>query len=135
MVHRYLELVSLLDKSGLYPSQLSGGMKQRVSLARAFCYPSDLILMDEPFKALDHKLKRNLIDAFKQIWISDKRTVVAVIHEVDEALLLGHEIIIFSRAPVRILNKIKIDIPIDRRDIQNQQFQQWKADILKIVDL
>jgi NitT/TauT family transport system ATP-binding protein len=99
---KYLEMVELKDFRDYYPSQLSGGMKQRVSLARAFSYPADLILMDEPFSSLDARLKENLLKAFIRLWEIDQRTVVFVTHEPDEAIQVGHEIIVLSKPPVSI---------------------------------
>jgi NitT/TauT family transport system ATP-binding protein len=86
-------------------SRLSGGMKQRVSLARAFSYDSGLILMDEPFNSLDYKLKKTLTSAFLKLWDEDRRTVVFVTHDIDEAVELGHNIYLFSVPPVTILRK------------------------------
>jgi NitT/TauT family transport system ATP-binding protein len=108
-VDEYIELVQLQNFSDYYPAKLSGGMKQRVSLARAFSYSSDIILLDEPFKALDYKLKNNLIDEFLKLWERDKRTVIFVTHDVDEALLIGHHIFLFSQAPVELT--ARYDIP------------------------
>ena len=100
-----LDLVQLKRFRHYYPSQISGGMKQRASLARAFTYPSDVILMDEPFKALDLKLKKNLTDQFISLWKSDKRTVIFVTHDPEEAVKLGKKISIFSNAPVKIIRE------------------------------
>ena len=108
IVDKYLELVELKEFENYYPSKLSGGMKQRAAIARAFSFPSDLILMDEPLKALDLKLKLNLIGAFRKIWQTDKRTVIFVTHDIEEALLLGNDIFVFSKAPVNILENISI---------------------------
>lgn len=105
--YEYLQLVELEKFAGYYPSRLSGGMKQRLSLARAFSFPSDIILMDEPFKALDIKLKKNLMERFRRLWEQDRRTVIFVTHDVDEALSLGQRIIVFSGIPVRILKEYK----------------------------
>jgi len=102
---RYLELVELEKFSDYYVSRLSGGMKQRVSLARAFSYDSGLILMDEPFNSLDYKLKKTLTSAFLRLWDEDRRTVVFVTHDIDEAVELGHNIYLFSVPPVKILRK------------------------------
>lgn len=102
-VTEYLELVELEKFRHYFPKELSGGMKQRLSLARAFSFPSDIILMDEPFKALDIKLKKNLINRFYKLWEKDRRTVIFVTHDVDEALELGQEIYLFSDPPVRVL--------------------------------
>ena len=105
-IEHYLQLVNLSGKGGLYPYQLSGGMKQRVSMARAFAFPSDVILMDEPFRALDLPLKNNLMQTFLGIWEEHRRTVIAVTHDIDEALYMGHEVIVFSQAPVKLLDRI-----------------------------
>jgi NitT/TauT family transport system ATP-binding protein len=101
----YLELVELDKFRHYYPHQLSGGMKQRLSLARAFSFPSDIILMDEPFKALDIKLKNNLIRRFRELWKKDQRTVIFVTHDVDEALELGQKIVVLSTPPVKIIKE------------------------------
>ncbi len=103
----YLRLVELEKFRHFYPAKLSGGMKQRLSLARAFSFPSEVILMDEPFKALDLKLKNNLMDRFRKLWETDQRTVVFVTHDVDEALALGHNIQVLEGPPVEILRKYK----------------------------
>ena len=103
----YIYLVELEKFRHYYPHQLSGGMKQRLSLARAFSYPSDIILMDEPFKALDIKLKNNLINKFNKLWKNDQRTVIFVTHDVDETLILGQNIKVFSEPPVKIIKDYK----------------------------
>lgn len=103
LVNEYLSLVDLIEFAGFYPSQLSGGMKQRVSLARAFCYPADVILMDEPFTGLDIRLRQNLIRSFQRIWESHPRTVFFVTHNLGEALQIGQYIYVLSSAPARLL--------------------------------
>lgn len=109
---KYLEMVGLQKSMQLYPPQLSGGMKQRVSVARAFAFPSQLILMDEPFKELDIKTKRNLITTIKEVWNKDQRTMLFVTHDVDEAVELGHNIFIMSEIPskiIRVFDKLTIE--------------------------
>ena len=103
LVNEYLYLVDLTEFAGFYPAQLSGGMKQRVSLARAFCYPSDLILMDEPFTGLDIRLRQNLIRSFQRIWEIHPRTVIFVTHNLEEALQMGQYLYVLSAAPARLL--------------------------------
>lgn len=107
LVEKYIKLVELDGYGNYYPAQLSGGMRQRVSLARAFSFPSDIILMDEPFKGLDYKLKQSLQNSFLDLWEQDKRTVIYVTHDIEEATELGQEIFIFSKHPVRILKTFK----------------------------
>jgi NitT/TauT family transport system ATP-binding protein len=112
---RFIRLVDLDGFADYYPTKLSGGMRQRVSIARAFAYPSDIILMDEPLKGLDIALKINLIRAFSKIWSNDRRTVIFVTHDVEEALLLGNEIFVLSRAPVRIVAHAGSEVPLSER--------------------
>ena len=92
IIEKYLDLVKLTGARDKYPNQLSGGMKRRVAIARAFAYRSDLLIMDEPFKGLDDKLKKEIIDEFLRIYNQDKRTVILVTHDMDEAVFLGDAI-------------------------------------------
>ena len=93
IIEKYLDLVKLKEAKDKYPEQLSGGMKRRVAIARAFAYRSDLLIMDEPFKGLDEKLKKEIIDEFLRIYNQDKRTIILVTHDMDEAVFLGDAII------------------------------------------
>lgn len=120
----YLEMMGLTEFQSYYPSQLSGGMKQRVAMARAFAFPSEIILMDEPFRALDVKLKENLMLEFLKLWEKDKRTVIFVTHEIGEALKLGSLIYIFSRPEVKLSGIFKNDEMTDKAELNR-----------KIVDL
>lgn len=102
-INNLLHLVKMEENAHLYPSQLSGGMSQRVSIARAFAVQSDIILMDEPFAGLDVSLKKTFIERFLEIWKSDKRTVICVTHDIDEALMLGSRVIVLGNNPVQTL--------------------------------
>lgn len=88
-INKYLEMVRLTEFKDKLPSKLSGGMKRRVAIARAFAYKSKILLMDEPFKGLDDKLKTEIIDDFLELYKNDKRTVILVTHDKEEARLLG----------------------------------------------
>ncbi|MFO7827539.1 MAG: ABC transporter ATP-binding protein [Bacteroidales bacterium] len=129
---RYSQLVELDKFNNFYPSKLSGGMKQRVAIARAFSYPSDIILMDEPLKALDLKLKLTLMKSFRRLWQTDKRTVIFVTHDIDEALLLGNDIYVFSKAPVEI--KKKFVITAKERTLHHPEFLKLKNEIWEEMD-
>ncbi|MCT4596954.1 MAG: ABC transporter ATP-binding protein [Vallitalea sp.] len=121
ITNKYLDIVKLSQYKEYYPKQLSGGMKQRVSIARAFAYKSEVLLMDEPFKGLDTSLKLDLIKSFIQLWEEDKRTVLFVTHDIEEALLLSDYIYIFKGRPVVIKDNIKIDIDkLDRLKSRKQ---------------
>ncbi|MDD4644894.1 MAG: nitrate ABC transporter ATP-binding protein, partial [Bacteroidales bacterium] len=86
----------------------SGGMKQRVSIARAFAFPGSLILMDEAFQNLDNTLKYNILDSFMKIWEVDRRTVVFVTHDIDEAIKLGQDIIFLNNSPLQVIQSLSI---------------------------
>jgi len=133
LTDRFIRLVELDAFVGYYPSKLSGGMRQRVSIARAFACPSDIILMDEPLKGLDIKLKLNLIGTFSRIWQADKRTVIFVTHDVDESLLLGNEIVVLSQAPVQIIVRQKVEIPIANRSLDSNYLKELKQILLNAL--
>ena len=117
VIDRYLKLVELYDSKSKYPNELSGGMAQRVAMARAFSYQADILLMDEPFKALDIGLKKRLIDVFLKLWQDDKRTTVYVTHDIDEALMISDRIIVIKEIPVKIALDIRIDKDKNARSI------------------
>ncbi|MDD2392177.1 MAG: ABC transporter ATP-binding protein [Bacilli bacterium] len=106
-VNNYIDMVELRDYKSYKPKELSGGMAQRVSLARAFAYPSDILIMDEPFKGLDNKLKNEMISSFLKLWSEEKRTVLFITHDIDEAVLLSDTILILNNRPVEIVKKIE----------------------------
>jgi NitT/TauT family transport system ATP-binding protein len=93
IIERYLGLVRLTAARDKYPDQLSGGMKRRVAMARAFAYRSDLLIMDEPFKGLDDELKREILEEFLRVYRQDRRTVILVTHDKAEAEFLGDAVI------------------------------------------
>ena len=126
---RYIRLVNLWENRLSYPRELSGGMRQRVSIARAFAYPSSLVLMDEAFQGLDIVLKKSLLDAFAKSWEYEPRTVVFVTHDLDEALILGQEIFILPKSPIREVNKIRIDQAPGNRD----NLAKLKEQILQLI--
>lgn len=102
LVIKYLEYVDLIDFKNHYPHELSGGMKQRVAIVRAFAYPSQLLMMDEPFQGLDKELKMGLIESFKKIWEREKRTVLLVTHDEEDAKLLANEIYYLTGLPLHV---------------------------------
>ncbi|WP_241673061.1 ABC transporter ATP-binding protein [Lacisediminimonas profundi] len=112
VVGHYLDKTGLTRFADRYPHQLSGGMKQRVSIARAFANDPEVLLMDEPFSALDEQNKTLLQEEVLRIWDEDKKTVVFITHSVDEAVTLGDRIMVMSAHPGRI--KALIDVPFER---------------------
>lgn len=99
-VDEMLAAVGLTQKAGAYPVALSGGQAQRVSIARAFLNPSDLILMDEPFSSLDLALKLKIAQLFLELWKVEERTAVFVTHDVDEAAMLSNRVVILKSGKV-----------------------------------
>jgi ABC-type nitrate/sulfonate/bicarbonate transport system ATPase subunit len=107
-VDRYLALVGLSSFAAMYPDQLSGGMRQRVAIARALVNDPEILLMDEPFGALDLLTRESLQKELARIWMETGKTVVFVTHSIDEAVLLGDRVVVFSAHPGRIIQEIKI---------------------------
>lgn len=112
-VHRYLELVGLKDFEKQKPYELSGGMKQRASLARVLVNQPDMILMDEPFGSLDALTRQNMQTLTRQIWTKTGNTIFLITHDVDEALALGTTIIVMSERPGRILKRLETNFTYD----------------------
>lgn len=104
--------VELEGFSDYFPGALSGGMKQRVSIARAMACRADVVLMDEPLNGLDYGLKQNLMEWLADIWRSEHMTVIFVTHYLDEALAVGDEVIELSRNPASVLKKYKTEKPL-----------------------
>ncbi|PAU76775.1 ABC transporter ATP-binding protein [Halomonas salipaludis] len=112
----YLEMVGLKDVVGRKPAQLSGGMRQRVSIARAFATKPKLLLLDEPFGALDALTRGVIQDELIKIWSQDQQTVFMITHDVDEAILLADRILLMTNGPeARIAEAVEIDLPRPRQ--------------------
>ena len=105
----YLELVHLSRYADFYPGQLSGGMKQRVALARVLALDPQVLLMDEPFGALDAQTRELLQEELQAIWRRDRKTVLFVTHDIDEAIFLGTRVIVFTVRPGRIKADFRIE--------------------------
>jgi NitT/TauT family transport system ATP-binding protein len=109
-----IEAVGLKGFEDSYPKALSHGMRQRVALARTFCLESPLLLMDEPFGALDAQTKLQLEDVLLSLWMKERRTVVFITHDLAEAIALSDRVIVMSRRPGRVIAEIPIDLPRPR---------------------
>jgi len=110
-IDKYLKMVGLQDFHKKFPWQLSGGMQQRASIARALCLNPDLLLMDEPFGALDEITRDHMNMELLRIWSETKKTVVFVTHSIDEAVLLSTHIVVMSPRPGRIIKVIESPLP------------------------
>jgi len=113
-MERYLKLVNLSGFERKYPWQLSGGMQQRASIARALSFDPDLLLMDEPFGALDEIVRDHLNEQLLHLWKSTGKTVLFVTHSIPEAVFLSTKIVVMSPRPGRIIDVIDCDFPVDR---------------------
>ncbi|HSH34738.1 ABC transporter ATP-binding protein [Schnuerera sp.] len=102
IIDKYLKLVNLEEYKYYYPRDLSGGMRQKISILRAFAYQSKLLIMDEPFKSLDINSKQIVIEFFKELRKIEKRTCILVTHDIEEALDLSDKIVIFSDKPTKV---------------------------------
>ncbi|HWR41098.1 MAG TPA: ABC transporter ATP-binding protein [Patescibacteria group bacterium] len=110
----YLEKVHLTNFANAYPHQLSGGMKQRVSIARALATESEVLLMDEPFAALDEQTRLELHEELLRIWEDTGKTILFVTHNIRESLRLADRIILLSARPAQIIREIRLDLPRPR---------------------
>ena len=110
----FISQVGLRGFENAYPNQLSGGMMQRVALARAIANNPAILLMDEPFGALDSQTRAVMQELLLEIWQRDRKTVLFITHDIDEAILLGDDVYIMSARPGQIKERIEIDIPRPR---------------------
>jgi NitT/TauT family transport system ATP-binding protein len=132
---------ALLDEMGLtefahaYPSELSGGMKQRVAIARALANNPDVLLMDEPFGALDALTRAGAQRFLTQVWEQHRRTIAFVTHDIDEAIFLGDTVFVMSPRPGRIKEVVTVDLPRPRSldDIATTRFAELKQRILSLI--
>lgn len=114
LVQQHIELVGLQGFEKLFPAQLSGGMRQRVAIARALVYKPDMLLMDEPFGALDAQTRMQMQELLLTVWQQHRITVLFITHDIDEAILLSDRVYVMTARPGKINAEIQIDIPRPR---------------------
>jgi nitrate/nitrite transport system ATP-binding protein len=125
-VRQYIELVGLAGAMKRHPHELSGGMKQRVGIARALAIEPQMLLMDEPFGALDALTRGFLQDEVARIWEQQRQTVILITHSIDEALLLADKIVMMSRGPAaKIVEVLDVPLPRPRRRESLSQFASY----------
>ena len=138
LTDHYLDMVGLTKYADFYTNRISGGMRQRVAIARTLASSPKLLLMDEPFGALDAQTREMLQFQLLEINRSEQKTTIFVTHDVDEAILLAHRILIFSSRPARIIKEIGVTdiIPIDERNVgtpHTERFHKLRAEIHNII--
>jgi NitT/TauT family transport system ATP-binding protein len=124
-VKKYLNMVGLQDTNNMYPWQLSGGMQQRVAVARALACEADILLIDEPFGALDAVTKSHLEDELLNIWMELGITVILVTHDIDEAIYLSDRVLVLAGSPAQIKKDIKINFDRPRHQISTRSLPEF----------
>ncbi|GAA2575043.1 ABC transporter ATP-binding protein [Winogradskya consettensis] len=116
IAEHFIELVGLTQFADALPKMLSGGMKQRVAIARAYAVNPSILLMDEPFGAVDALTRVRLQDQLLVTWSQEKRTVVFITHDVDEAVFLANRVVVMAARPGRVVEVVDVDLPYPRND-------------------
>jgi NitT/TauT family transport system ATP-binding protein len=131
-VDSLLKMLNLQDFRERYPKDLSGGMRQRVAIARVLALDSPIMLMDEPFGALDSLTRRNLQDELLRIWIEFKKTIIFVTHSIEESIYLADRIVVMTYRPGKIKKEVSIAIP-RQRDPSTVEFNELKKELSFLV--
>ena len=142
IAEKYIKMVDLAGFEDAYPSRLSGGMKQRVAIARAYVGDAEILLMDEPFGALDAQTRAQLQEDLLKTWASERKTCFFITHDVEEAVLLASRVVVMSARPGRIKKIIDVDLPYPRNQatkmtdafnrLKNQVWEQVYQEYLEI---
>jgi len=137
IVRRYIELMGLSGFENKYPYELSGGMRQRVAVARTLAADPQVVLMDEPFAALDAQTRNVMQEELVRIGMHERKTILFVTHSVDEAVILGDRVVVLTHRPGRVKASIPIEIPREQRrwDVlgAEEQFGRYRQDILRLI--
>jgi len=134
---KLIEMVGLKGFEDFYPKELSGGMKQRVALARTLAYHPEVLLMDEPFGALDAHTRTRLQNDLLNIWERDRKTVLFVTHSVEDAVFLSDRVVMMTRSPGRIRQIVDVDLPRPRRRSEllvDPRYQEYVVEIERMFD-
>jgi ABC-type nitrate/sulfonate/bicarbonate transport system ATPase subunit len=129
----WLHKVGLSEYENAYPHQLSGGMKQRVAFIRALISPASILLLDEPFSALDEFTRLDMQKWLLSIWEKERKSILFITHNIEEALFLSDRIYLLSNRPANILKEINVTFPRPRNEelLMDDQFQKMKKEIFK----
>ncbi|NQS98897.1 MAG: ABC transporter ATP-binding protein [candidate division Zixibacteria bacterium] len=133
LAKEYIELVGLSGFESAKPYELSGGMQQRVAIARALAYDPEILLMDEPFGALDERTRHRLQGILLKIWQKKRKTIIFVTHNIDEAIYLADRIIVMSTEPGRVAEELRITLPRPRNRLA-EEFTEIHLKIRNILE-
>ncbi|MFC1405381.1 MULTISPECIES: ABC transporter ATP-binding protein [Streptacidiphilus] len=131
-----LATVGLAEAGRAYPWELSGGMQQRVAIARALAYRPEVLLMDEPFAAVDAQTRADLEDLVRRLWTERGMTVLFVTHDIDEAVYLGERVLVLSRSPTVVLEQIEVGLPVRRDQLTTRadpEFTRLRTRVLERI--
>ena len=132
IVKHYLDMVKLSEFEKIFPHRLSGGMKQRVGIARALAYSPELLLMDEPFGALDAQTRTSLQQMLVDIWAKTRKTILFVTHSVREAVFLSDRIVVMSGRPSRVRTILEVKLPRPRQRL-SQDFLRYEEELEELI--
>lgn len=134
-VKKLLKMVELEKYASYHPDQLSGGMQQKVSIARALAYDPEILLMDEPFGALDEINRRKMNDELLAVWNETEKTIVFVTHSIEEAIYLSQRIIVLTKQPGRIKKIINVELPYPRKkELGSMRFYKYINQIRSLLE-
>jgi|GEM_PF-272514 len=132
-INRFLFESGLSEFKNFMPDQLSGGMQKRLALARAFSFPSDFLLLDEAFSAVDLKQKLELMSAFFRLWSDERPTTIVVTHDLHDALYLADDVIVLSQRPSRVIGQLHIDIPHPERTFASEAISHYERELYRLL--
>jgi len=135
-VWTYLQITGLGEFSNHFPAELSGGMKQRVALARVLAFDPKVLLMDEPFGALDAQTRESMQEELTRLWVQTGKTIVFVTHDIEEAVYLGDRVVVLTARPARIREEVRIELPRPRglevkKSVQCLDYRNYIWDLIR----